>query len=73
MPEGPESERRFWLLLLVSTGAFMQAVDATIVNAAIPIIASAFSTVPLELHPVLTAYVLTLAVCIPATPWLCER
>ncbi|KQP73693.1 MFS transporter [Methylobacterium sp. Leaf113] len=73
MPEGPESERRFWLLLLVSTGAFMQAVDATIVNAAIPIIASALSTVPLELHPVLTAYVLTLAVCIPATPWLCER
>ncbi|KQQ25124.1 hypothetical protein ASF58_14440 [Methylobacterium sp. Leaf125] len=67
------SENHSWLLLLVSIGAFMQAVDATIVNAAIPIVATAFSIVPLDLHPVLTAYVLTLAVCIPATPWLCER
>ncbi len=51
----------------------MQSIDSTIVNTAIPIIAQHFSAEPLNLHPVLTAYVLALAVCIPATPWLCER
>lgn len=61
------------LLWLVSASFFMQTLDATIVNTAVPSIAHALAVTPLSLKTALTSYVLTLAVCIPASAWLADR
>jgi EmrB/QacA subfamily drug resistance transporter len=61
------------LIWLVSAAFFMQALDATIVNTAVPAIAGALGVTPLSMRTALTSYVLTLAVFIPMSPWLCDR
>ena len=61
------------LIWLVSAAFFMQSLDSTIVNTAVPAIASALSESPLNMRSALTSYVLTLAILIPASPWLCDR
>ncbi len=61
------------LLWLIAAGFFMQTLDATIVNTAAPRIAHALAATPLGMRAALTSYVLTLAVCIPASTWLTDR
>lgn len=66
-------ERYSGLIWLVSAAFFMQALDSTIVNTAVPAIATALHETPLNMRSALTSYVLTLAILIPASPWLCDR
>jgi MFS family permease len=61
------------LLWLVAAAFFMQTLDSTIVNTAVPSIAVDLGVSPLALKTALTSYVLTLAICIPASPWLADR
>ncbi|MDO1528669.1 MFS transporter [Fulvimonas sp. R45] len=61
------------LLVLVSAAFFMQTLDSTIVNTAVPAMAEALGVTPLGMRSALTSYVLTLAILIPASPWLCDR
>ncbi|HEY3521810.1 MAG TPA: DHA2 family efflux MFS transporter permease subunit [Rhodanobacteraceae bacterium] len=61
------------LIWLVAAAFFMQSLDTTIVNTAVPSIARALAVRPLDLKTALTSYVLTLAVCIPASAWLADR
>ncbi|RUL70133.1 MFS transporter [Dyella choica] len=61
------------LIWLVAASFFMQALDSTIVNTAVPAVATALHQTPLNMRSALTSYVLTLAILIPATPWLCDR
>src|ERR1700761_7599611 len=61
------------LIWLVSAAFFMQALDSTIVNTAVPAIAGALEVSPLSMRTALTSYVLTLAIFIPMSPWLCDR
>lgn len=61
------------LLWLVAAAFFMQTLDSTIVNTAVPSIAADLGVSPLSLKTALTSYVLTLAICIPASPWLADR
>jgi hypothetical protein len=61
------------LIWLVSAAFFMQALDSTIVNTAVPAMAEALGVTPLGMRSALTSYVLTLAILIPASPWLCDR
>lgn len=61
------------LLWLVAAAFFMQALDSTIVNTAVPAMATALEVTPLGMRSALTSYVLTLAILIPASPWLCDR
>jgi EmrB/QacA subfamily drug resistance transporter len=71
---GLSSRQRYsGLIWLVSAAFFMQALDSTIVNTAVPTIASALGETPLNMRGALTSYVLTLAILIPASPWLCDR
>jgi EmrB/QacA subfamily drug resistance transporter len=73
-PVAPSSRERFGgLIWLVAAAFFMQALDSTIVNTAVPGIANALGVTPLSMRTALTAYVLTLAIFIPASPWLCDR
>lgn len=61
------------LLYLVAAAFFMQALDSTVVNTAVPTMAGALQVTPLGMRTALTTYVLTLAILIPASPWLCDR
>ena len=71
--EAPSRERYRGLIWLVSASFFMQALDSTIVNTAVPAMAEALGVTPLGMRSALTSYVLTLAILIPASPWLCDR
>ncbi|MDR0457790.1 MAG: multidrug transporter subunit MdtD [Burkholderiaceae bacterium] len=60
------------LLWLVAIGFFMQSLDGTIVNTALPGMAQALHESPLHMQMVVVAYALTMAVVIPATGWLAD-
>jgi EmrB/QacA subfamily drug resistance transporter len=72
-PEISSRERYRGLIWLVAAAFFMQALDSTIVNTAVPAMAEALGVTPLGMRTALTSYVLTLAIFIPASPWLCDR
>ncbi|SDX95605.1 multidrug transporter subunit MdtD [Acinetobacter kyonggiensis] len=61
------------LVFLVSIGFFMQALDTTIVNTAIPAMAVSLGEDPLRMHSLVVAYVLSVAACIPLSGWLADR
>ena len=61
------------LVLLVSIGFFMQGLDTTIVNTALPAMARSLGEDPLQMHSVVVAYVLSVAACIPLSGWLADR
>ncbi len=67
-------DRRFRILLwIVAVGFFMQTLDSTIVNTALPSMAKALGESPLSMHSVVIAYSLTMAMLIPASGWLADR
>ncbi|WP_416347477.1 multidrug transporter subunit MdtD [Acerihabitans sp. TG2] len=51
----------------------MQTLDTTIVNTALPSMAHSLGTSPLHMHLVIVAYVLTVAIMLPASGWLADR
>ncbi len=61
------------LPLLVAAAFFMQLLDGTILNTAIPSIARSFHSDPLRLHSLAIAYMLTVCVLIPASGWISDR
>lgn len=69
----PLSPARNKLLWLVALGFFMQTLDATIVNTALPAMATDLGESPLQMHSVIVAYSLAMAVLIPASGWLADR
>ena len=73
LPEVSTRERFRGLLWLVAAAFFMQSLDSTVVNTAVPAMAEALRVTPLGMRTALTSYVLTLAILIPASPWLCDR
>jgi len=58
---------------LCGTALFMELLDATIVNTAVPTMAAALGAPPLSLKTVLTSYTLSLAVFIPVSGWMADR
>jgi EmrB/QacA subfamily drug resistance transporter len=61
------------LLWLVSASFFMQTLDATIVNTALPAMANSLGESALRMQSVVIAYSLTMAMLIPASGWLADR
>jgi EmrB/QacA subfamily drug resistance transporter len=61
------------LIWLVAAGFFMQALDSTIVNTALPSMARSLHESPLRMQSVIIGYSLTLALLIPASGWLADR
>ncbi len=68
----PERSLRF-LVWLVATGFFMQTLDSTIVNTALPAMAKSLGELPLRMQSVVIAYALTMAMLIPASGWIADR
>jgi DHA2 family multidrug resistance protein len=64
---------RWWVLGNVMIGTFMAVLDATIVNVGLPKIMTSFGVGLDRIEWVLTAYMLALAVMLPATAWLADR
>src|ERR1700760_90385 len=70
----PDSEKSLrFLLWLVATGFFMQTLDSTIVNTALPAMATSLGELPLRMQSVVIAYALTMAMLIPASGWIADR
>jgi EmrB/QacA subfamily drug resistance transporter len=71
-PELTESVKRM-LPWLVAVAFFMESLDTTILNTALPAMATALNVVPLSMKSVLTSYTLSLAVFIPVSGWVADR
>jgi EmrB/QacA subfamily drug resistance transporter len=61
------------MLWLVATGFFMQTLDSTIVNTALPAMARSLGEAPLRMQGVVIAYSLTMAMMIPFSGWLADK
>src|SRR5271154_4709918 len=59
--------------LIVATALFMENMDSTVIATSLPAIARALSTNPLALKLAVTSYLLSLAICIPASGWTADR
>lgn len=62
-----------YLPWVVALALFMEQLDTTIVNTAVPAMAASLGVTPLSLKAVVSSYVLSLAVCIPISGWLADR
>lgn len=58
---------------IVGCALFMGALDASIVAAALPAMATALHADPLDMSIVITTYLLSMIMTIPATAWLADR
>lgn len=67
-----ESVKRL-LPWLVAVAFFMESLDTTILNTAVPAIANALGVAPLSMKAVLSSYTLSLAVFIPISGWMADR
>ncbi len=71
-PQLPASSKRLvpWL---IAVAFFMESLDTTILNTAVPTIAAALHVAPLSMKSVLASYTLSLAVFIPISWWMADR
>lgn len=66
-------EYKYVVAIVFVAGLFMDILDATIVNVAIPSLQTNFHTTQAGIEWVVTGYLLSLAVWIPASGWLGDR
>ncbi len=58
---------------LVAVAFFMESLDTTILNTAVPVVSQALGVAPLAMRAVLASYTLSLAVFIPVSGWMADR
>lgn len=70
-----ESSRPFprGMALLVAGAFFMEILDATIITPAIPLIADSLDAAAVDVNVAISAYLVTVAVLIPASGWMADR
>jgi EmrB/QacA subfamily drug resistance transporter len=61
------------IALLVAGAFFMEQLDGTVIATALPQMAESFGVAPVDLNIGMSAYLLTVAVFIPASGWLTDR
>src|ERR1700759_5434541 len=71
-PQPAASSKRL-LPWLVAVAFFMESLDTTILNTAVPAISAALHVAPLRIKSVLASYTLSLAVFIPISGWMADR
>ena len=59
--------------LIVAVALFMENMDSTVIATSLPAIAADIGASPLELKLAITAYLLALAIFIPASGWMADR
>lgn len=68
-----DSNVKRYLPWVVAIALFMEQLDSTIINTAVPAMAASLNVTPLSLKAVITSYILSLAVCIPISGWMADR
>ena len=68
-----QSTVKRYLPWVVATALFMEQLDSTIVNTAVPAMAASLNVSPLSLKGVVASYILSLAVGIPVSGWMADR
>ena len=69
----PSEASKRLLPWLVAFAFFMESLDTTILNTAVPAISAALHVKPLSMKAVLASYTLSLAVFIPISGWVADR
>jgi EmrB/QacA subfamily drug resistance transporter len=72
-PPAPSASSKRLLPWLVAVAFFMESLDTTILNTAVPAISEALKVTPLSMKAVLASYTLSLAVFIPISGWMADR
>ncbi|MEE4751436.1 multidrug transporter subunit MdtD [Pseudomonas alliivorans] len=62
-----------WMPWVIAIAFFMQSLDGTILNTALPSMAHSLAEDPLRMQSVVIAYMLTIALLIPASGWIADR
>src|SRR5277367_3734625 len=73
VPSTPSASSKRLLPWLVAVDFFMESLDTTILNTAVPAISAALKVAPLSMKAVLDSYTLSLAVFIPISGWVADR
>jgi EmrB/QacA subfamily drug resistance transporter len=73
IPSEPSASSKRLLPWLVAVAFFMESLDTTILNTAVPAISEALRVTPLSMKSVLASYTLSLAVFIPISGWMADR
>jgi EmrB/QacA subfamily drug resistance transporter len=75
MPNRPalDAQTARWLPWVIAIAFFMQSLDGTILNTALPAMARDLAENPLRMQGVVIAYMLTVALLIPASGWIADR
>jgi MFS family permease len=66
----PSASSKHSLPWLVAVAVFMESLDTTILNTAVPVVSQALGVAPLSMKSVLASYTLSLAVFIPISGWI---
>jgi hypothetical protein len=61
------------IAFIVSLSFFMEAVDSTVINTAIPTMAKSLNVAPVDLKVALVSYLLSLAIFIPISGWIADK
>ncbi len=69
----PELQHYRHLSLIAAMALFMQSLDATILNTALPAISADLHESPLEMQMAIISYSLTVALFIPLTGWIADK
>ncbi len=59
--------------LIVAAAFFMETLDGSVITTALPAIADSFGSTPLAVSAAITAYLVAMAVCVPAAGWCAQR
>ncbi|MGC2803651.1 MAG: DHA2 family efflux MFS transporter permease subunit, partial [Candidatus Acidiferrum sp.] len=73
VPSSSSTSSKRLLPWLVAVAFFMESLDTTILNTAVPAISEALHVAPLSMKSVLASYTLSLAVFIPISGWMADR
>jgi EmrB/QacA subfamily drug resistance transporter len=72
-PTGEPPRQPRTIALLVAGAMFMEQLDGTVIATALPQMAASFGVAPVDLNVGISAYLLTLAVFIPASGWIADK
>lgn len=71
--EVPDSKTSIRLVVLIASAFFMEFLDGTAIATALPQMARSFGVSAVHMNIGITAYLLTVAVCIPVSGWVADR
>lgn len=66
-------DHKYLVPLIISIAMFMESLDTTIINTAIPVMSHSLHVNPIDLKIALISYLLSLAIFIPISGWIADK